>query len=181
VTAARPPDHDHVRTNEESQMPTFHRVSVTVSTAVEVSAEDFWQVLRDWAAVPSWVLPERYVPPSRVFLKPGHSADVLPCTRVIEGRRALGYSHEETLILADPDARRIYYTFNGVPGGIRNYLATTTVDERGPDEALVTCSSTFDLPLEASVPDVERYLHQAYDVRISHGIEGAVLHRRAAG
>jgi len=110
-------------------------------------------------------------------LKEGHRVDVLPCTRVIEATPDQSYSHEETLILADSEARRIYYSFNGVPGGMRNYVATTFVDPDDQGGALVTCSSSFDLPKAASMERIEGYLRETFEVRIARGIEGAVLAR----
>jgi len=157
----------------------FNRGLVTVSTKVSVSPGEFWAVLRDWAAVLDWVLPSGMVPPSRVFLKEGHHVDVLPCTRVIEASPDQSYSHEETLIVSDPEARRIYYTFNGVPRGMRNYVATTFVDPDGDGGAMVTCSCSFDLPKTASMERMEQSLRETFQVRIAQGIEGAVLARRS--
>jgi hypothetical protein len=162
-------------------MSDFMHGAVTVSTRVAVSAGEFWAVLRDWPAVASWVLPEGVTPPARVTLKAGHSSDVLPCTRILESTRQRAYSHEETLILADPQARRVYYTFNGVPGGIRNYVATTYVDSAGDDAAVVTCASSFDLPVSKSMTRTEKYLKDAYELHIARGIEGAILARRGNG
>ena len=160
-------------------MSSFLRGSLTVSTRVQVSADDFWDLLRRWDAVLTWVLPEGVAPADAVMLKDGHRVDVLPCTRVIIRKRSLQYSHEETLIFADPEARRVYYTFNGVPGGIRNYMATTTVDPEGPSAAVITCASSFDLPSNQSMADTEQYLLAAYVDNIARGIEGAILLRKA--
>jgi hypothetical protein len=159
-------------------MSEFIRGAVTVSTKVSVSADEFWALLRDWPAVLSWVLPAGSTAPTRVTLKDGHHNDVLPCTRVLHSDRPQTYSHEETLIFADPEARRIYYTFNGIPGGIRNYLATTFVDPDGKHAAVVTCSSSFDLPAGNSMTTTEKYLKDAYRQHIAKGIEGAILARR---
>lgn len=61
---------------------------------------------------------------------------------------------------------------------MRNYVATTFVDPEGDDGAVVTCSTSFDLPEAASMERVERYLRETFEVRIARGIEGAVLARR---
>jgi len=151
---------------------------VTVWTRVSVSADEFWSVLRDWAAVLDWVLPDGMAQPSRVVLAEGHHVDVLPCTRVIDATPDQTYRHEETLFLADPEARRLYYTFSGVPGGMRNYVATTFVDPEDDGGAMVTCSASFDLPRTASMERVERSLRETFEVRIARGIEGAVVARR---
>jgi hypothetical protein len=161
-------------------MTNFNRGSVTIATKVAVPASDFWELLRDWGAIPEWRLPEGVSRPLDVYLKEGHSADSLPCTRVIVQSRTQDYSHEETLIYVDADARRLYYTFNGVPGGIRNYFATTFVDADGDENAIVTCSSSFDLPDTESMESVEEYLRVAYVDNIARGIEAAIKQRLSA-
>jgi hypothetical protein len=82
---------------------------------------------------------------------------------------------EETLLHADSSARRIYYNVEGVAaGGMRNYLATTTVDEIGPKKARVTCASTFDVPDEESARNVKAFLEAVYDRSVIKGIAGVV-------
>lgn len=161
-------------------MSGFNHGRVTESTKVAVSADDFWMLLRDWAAVSSWVLPEGVTGPARVRIKDGGDRNALPCTRILESGRTQTYSHEETLIFSDAEARRIYYTFNGVPGGIRNYMATTFVDPDGDHASIVTCASNFDLPATKSMANTEKYLRRAYRLHIARGIEGAILLRQHA-
>jgi hypothetical protein len=52
----------------------------------------------------------------------------------------------ETLLHQDDLARRIYYNqdTDGIPG-VRNYLATTVIDELGPKKCQMEFSSNFDV------------------------------------
>src|SRR3546814_10327840 len=88
---------------------------------------------------------------------------------------------EETLIHADPEARRIYYNVEGVAaGGMRNYLATTYVDEVGPGRARITCESSFDVPADAEVEPVKAFLEAVYNLSVIQGMERAVKQEKAA-
>jgi hypothetical protein len=162
-------------------MTTYNRGEVTVSTRVGVSADEFWTVLRDWGSVLDWVLPpESPDPPVAVALKLGHDVDTLPCTRVLEFDPPLGFPYEETLLFSYPEARRIYYTFNGIPGGLCNYMATTYVESDSENAATVTCSSTWDLPSSQPIEELRAYLAAVYEHMIARGIEGTVLARQSA-
>ena len=81
-------------------------------------------------------------------------------------------------LVAFPVARRIYYTFNGIPGGLCNYMATTFVEDAGEDNAVVFFSSTWDLPVDQSLDDMVAYLAAVYEHMIARGIEAAVRSRR---
>jgi hypothetical protein len=162
-------------------MTNYNRGSVVVSTKVAVSADEFWSLLRDWAAVPEWVLPEESPPPPvSVALKTDHDVDTLPCTRVLEFDPPLDFPYEETLLYASSEARRMYYTFSGIPGGLCNYMATTFVDDDGDDCATVSFSSTWDLPVTESLDGMVTYLAAVYEHMITRGIEAAVRSRRNA-
>src|SRR3546814_17258005 len=79
---------------------------------------------------------------------------------------------EETLFHVDADARRIYYNVEGVAaGGMRNYLATTIVDEVGPNRARITCQSSFDVPEDAEVEPVKAFLEAVYNLSVIRGME----------
>ena len=99
------------------------------------------------------------VPLIRVELKQGHEVGKLPCTRncIFDVSRlppgvSIPECVQETLLHVDPVARLIYYNMEGEgPFGLRNYLATTEVDELGPMRTRVTCTGRFDLP--EGVPD----------------------------
>jgi hypothetical protein len=82
---------------------------------------------------------------------------------------------------ADSSARRIYYNVEGVVAstGMRNYLATTFVDEVGPNRARVTCSSSYDVPDEEMARIVKGFLEDVYDRSVIQGIAWAVKREAA--
>ena len=87
--------------------------------------------------------------------------DELPRTRriVTEG----DVVSEETLLKQDDKARRIYYDMvdDGIPG-IRNYLATTTVDAFGAGGCRMNFSSTFDIPADADEEQLQAIILFVY-------------------
>src|SRR3546814_1109684 len=129
-------------------MANFKRGSAFASGEVDASADDIWAMLRDWPAVMKWCAKGENAPAplTDTTLKEGSKVDVLPCTRICHFVLDSGFppTFEETLIHADPEARRIYYNVDGVAaGGMRNYLATTYVDEVGHGRERITCESSF--------------------------------------
>ena len=164
-------------------MKTFQRGSVTVSGDVTVSADEFWKLLRDWPAAMKWIPRDSASPPIDVTLKPGDDVNRLPCSRVMHFDVSSGFpaSWEETLLFADPQARRIYYTFSGIPDGMRNYIATTIVDDTGRGTAHITCSSSFDLPnTGASMEETNKFLRDVYEHVIIRGIEAAIKREKSS-
>jgi hypothetical protein len=135
----------------------FTRVRAQVFNEVAVAAEDYWKVLLDWPNIKTW-MPDMAdggpVPLLRSPLKDGHEVGKLPCTRNctfdVSGLPqgiVIPECIPETLLYVDHVARFIYYNMEGEgPFGLRNYLATTEVDELGPKLTRVTCSGRFDLP-----------------------------------
>jgi hypothetical protein len=164
-------------------MSNFVRGSAFTSGEVDVSADDFFAMLRDWPAVMKWAA--KVDPPAPLVdttLKRGHNIDVLPCTRVCHMDTSTGFppTFEETLLHADSAGRRIYYNVEGVAaGGMRNYLATTFIDELGPNRSRVTCASTFDVPDEEAARNVKAFLEGVYDRSVIKGIAGAVKREAA--
>ena len=163
-------------------MANFKRASAYSSGEVDISADDVWAMLRDWGAVMKWAAtgPDAPVELTGTTIKDGDSVEKLPCTRICHFAPETGFPpFPETLIHADPEARRIYYNVEGVvSGGMRNYFATTTVDEVGPDRALITCESTFDVPPDADPAPVIGFLEAVYTKSVIRGIERAVKKER---
>jgi hypothetical protein len=155
-------------------MTDFVRATAFKSAEVDVPADAFWAVLRDWPAVMAWAIGED--PPAPLIgaaLKPGHDVDVLPCTRVCSYDTSEGFQPflEETLLHADPQARRIYYNIEGeMENGMRNYLATTVIDALGPNRARVTCASNFDVPDEETAEAMRLFLETIYQRWVIDGI-----------
>jgi hypothetical protein len=167
-------------------MTGYQRVRAGLSSEVDAAAADYWDLLLDWPAILSWMRVEgRPVPLVRVELAPGHEVGRLPCTRncwfdtaQLPPGVAIPECVPETLLHVDPVARFIYYNMEGEgPFGLRNYLATTEVDELGPDLSRVTCAGRFDLPEGAPADLVRQVIESVYD-SVVHDIAAAVRSRR---
>jgi len=159
------------------------RMIVTRSGEAPVAAADFWRVLRDWPALLKWSAEadgSRFA--AEVKLRPGQSVDVLPCTRVCYDRpEAEGGVPivEETLFHADEAARRIYYNVEGVIfGGMRNYVATTTVDELDAGRCLVTCMGQFDVHEGGPAEDIAARVAAVYETMVIPGIARVAAQER---
>ena len=167
-------------------MPKFQRVRTYRSAEIPVAARDYWKVLTDWPAVPDWMPKENApVPLVKVDLEKGHRVGKTPCTRICYfdtsklppglDPSALPSIIAETLLYVDEAAMFIYYNMEGVgPFGMRNYLATTTVDEMGPSQARVTCSGRFDVPEGGPADLVKGFIEGVYEHGIIHGISAMV-------
>ncbi len=169
-------------------MSRYNRVRAQLSDEVAVGAEDYWKLLLDWPAILDWMRVEgRPVPLVKVELKAGHHVGTLPCTRncIFDVSKlppgiVIPEVVPETLLHVDPEARFIYYNMEGEgPFGLRNYLATTEVDELGPDRCRVTCSGRFDLPQGAPAELVKAAIESVYD-SIVHDIAATAAKRRLA-
>jgi hypothetical protein len=171
---------------EEKLMSRYNRVRAQVSDVVPVAAQDYWALLLDWPAILDWMRVEgRPVPLVKVELAQGHVVGKLPCTRncIFDVSKlppgiVIPEVVPETLLHVDDEARFIYYNMEGLgPFGLRNYLATTEVDELGPQSCRVTCSGRFDLPTAAPAELVKGAIESVYD-SIVHDIAATVARRR---
>ena len=153
----------------------FLRINAQTVRELSVSASDFWEILIDWGALMDWIPKLDENPPAPVSgceMLASHSIDALPCTRrVYLQSGGVGQDYlDETLIHFDHATRRLYYTFGGIgPGGVRNYLATTFIDETGSSACRVTCASQFDIAADAA-SDMKAFVEEFYDRAIIQGI-----------
>jgi Polyketide cyclase / dehydrase and lipid transport len=167
-------------------MANYVRVRTLRSAELPVSAQAYWDMLLDWQGIMKW-MPQKDapVPLVKVELRPGHRPDRTPCTRDCyfdTSNLPAGIPHDavpqivaETLLHEDAEAGFIYYNMEGIgPFGMRNYLATTEVDERGPDRVYVTCAGRFDLPEGAPVELVKGFIESVYQTGILHGISDTI-------
>lgn len=168
-------------------MTAFHRVRAHASDEVDVAAADYWDLLLDWPAILDWMRVEgRPVPLVKVELADGHQVGRLPCTRncwfdlsELPPGIVIPECVPETLLHADPVARFIYYNMEGEgPFGLRNYLATTEVDELGPNRSRVTCIGRFDVPEGAPAATVKTVIESVYD-SIIHDVASTAARRAA--
>jgi hypothetical protein len=160
----------------------FQRVNAHASDEVDADAGDYWDLLLNWPAILDWMRVEgRPVPLVKVELADGHRVGRLPCTRncwfdvsQLPPGVVIPECVPETLLHADPVARFIYYNMEGEgPFGLRNYLATTEVDDLGPNRSRVTCTGRFDVPAGAPAELVKGVIESVYD-SIIHDIAATV-------
>ena len=161
-------------------MAQYSRMSAFGSGEVNVSADDFYKVIRDWEALMDFSGDREGAPAPLigVKLREGHSNDVLPCSRLCFFAPDSGFpdQYDEVLLIADPVARRIYYTVDGVPH-VHNYLATITIAALGPKRARVTIKSMFDVAPGEDGEPIKDYMQTVYRENTIKGIEGLILAR----
>lgn len=160
-------------------MTEFTRHRSHRSMDVDVSADDFWKVLIDWTAVLSWMPQDFFrTPPTSANSKPGHVLGEFPFTRVVRLSATTdkpATSVEETLLYADDATKFILYTIEGMGvGGMRNYFATTEVDDLGPNTSRVTIDGRFDLPAGVSPDRILGYFHEVYERGVIGGITSLI-------
>ena len=164
-------------------MANFKRGTAYASDEVEASADEIWELLLDWSAVMKWAAtgPDAPVELTGCEYRAGDSGDKLPRTRVCYFTPESGFpDFPETLFHIDAPGRRIYYNVEGqVAGGMRYYLATTTVDEVGPNRARITCQSTYDVPPDAEIAPVQAFLEAVYTKSVIRGMERVVKEQKA--
>ncbi len=166
-------------------MSQYNRVHPYRSDEVDAPADAIWKMLLNWPAILDWMrVAGRPVPLVEVTLKPGHETGKLPCTRLcrfdvsnLPPGVVIPEVVPETLLHVDPVARFIYYNMEGEgPFGLRNYLATTEVDDLGNGRSRVTCSGRFDLPESAPADLVKGVIESVYDC-IVHDIAATLVRR----
>ncbi len=169
-------------------MTQYRRVRPYLSDEVDAPADACWDILLDWPAILDWMREDgRPVPLVKVELKAGHTLGTLPCTRncifdtsLLPPGIVIPPVVPETLLYVDPVARFIYYNMEGEgPFGLRNYLATTEIDDLGDGRCRITCSGRFDLPEEAPPERVRGAIEAVYD-SIVHDIPRLANKRAAA-
>ena len=168
-------------------MNPYNRVHPYLSDEVDAPADAIWEMLLNWPAILDWMRVEgRPVPLIDVQLKAGHEVGKLPCTRncifdvtALPPGIVIPEVVPETLLYVDSEAGFIYYNMEGLgPFGLRNYLATTEVDDLGKGRSRVTCSGRFDLPKAVPVDLVKGAIEAVYDA-IVHDIANTVRRRSA--
>lgn len=121
-------------------MVQFVRSGAALDAEIAGSADAAWALLTDWAGILRWWPSNPPVVIENVVLE--GAPDAVP-----RGRRIFrgGGSAVETLLKADPVARRIYYDLSegGIPV-LRNYMATTMIDPIDAGRCRMRFSSHFD-------------------------------------
>jgi hypothetical protein len=145
------------------------RVRVFNQSFLPVSAEKAWAYLCDWAGTNRQRiggLGELTL--AKIELEGG--IDDIPRTRAMEFG-AFGVVRE-TLLYQNHEDRHLYYNMEGVgPHGIRNYLATTDIDEAGEERCQITIAARFDLDEGADVAKVKALIDFAHNQGVIRQIQ----------
>ncbi len=145
-------------------MTDVFRARIINQMRVSAPAADVWDVLTDWAGTDRLRRPESASGPlsvERVEMEgdPGST----PRTRVFHFNSDLPVV-KETLFHQDDEMRHFYYNIEGVgPLGIRNYLATTDVDELSDSMSQVTIAARFDVPEGVDVIQAKNIINAAHN------------------
>lgn len=132
-------------------MAKVHRVSGFHQGKIDANIEDVWALITDWGSL-AWYDDGTNTEGMKLMEtwlegEPG----MVPRTRVMgRGKDAteLGAPEEnrEVLLVADPVAHRLYYdATDGFAPGIRNYMASWSLDELEDGGCMMTISSNFDV------------------------------------
>jgi hypothetical protein len=117
---------------------------------------------RDSVAVPGELPPN---PLGVIGLELDGKEDAIPRTRVL--RFSSGLVMRETLLHQDDEAMHIYYNIEGAGAhGIRNYLATTDVDDLTDNLCQITISARFDIPSNSDVISAKSFIDTAHNIVI---------------
>ncbi|WP_340268506.1 SRPBCC family protein [Sphingobium mellinum] len=131
-------------------MAKVHRVAGYHQGKINANIEDVWALVMNWGSL-AWYDDGSNSEGMKVmdcWLE--GELDAVPRTRVMsrgEGAAELGapVENREVLLVADPVAHRLYYdATDGFAEGIRNYMASWTLDELDDGGCMMTISSTFD-------------------------------------
>lgn len=128
-----------------------HRVSGFHQGKINANIEDVWALITDWGSL-AWYDDGTNTEGMKVmecWLE--GEPDVVPRTRVMgRGEGAVGQGapeeNREVLLVADPVAHRLYYdATDGFAPGIRNYMASWSLDDLEDGGCMMTISSNFDV------------------------------------
>lgn len=142
---------------------------------VNVSAAKAWAYLTDWAGSNRQRSGANLgdLTLAKVVLE--GRPDQIPRTRAMEFG-ALGVVRE-TLLHQDDATMHIYYNMEGTgPYGLTNYLATTDIDDMGPNLCQVTLSARFDIPEGGDAAKIKALIDLAHN----QGVIGAMQRYFAA-
>lgn len=139
---------------------------------IEADIDVVWELLTDWGNMEWWGndLEREGMKAGEVYLE-GEPGQV-PRSKVIERTNAenngLPIVNRETLFLEDRLTYRLYY--NGTDGfidGVRNYIATWSLDPVGQGRCRMNISSNFDVVAPGNADVVRDIVESVYDLIFS--------------
>ncbi|MEJ7925704.1 SRPBCC family protein [Sphingobium sp. AN641] len=159
------------------------RVNGYYTGVVHGNIDALWDVLMDWGDI-SWFHHGDNDGPALALSFLEGEPDAIPRTRVMTRDNAvdagLPLENREVLILADKKSYRIYYDANdGMIGGIRNYLASWTLDPISDDSCQMSIQSMYDVDETGTVEEAKGWLDAVY-VMIVEGLDRHMIKQRGA-
>jgi hypothetical protein len=148
----------------------YRRVKIINQEIIAAPADKVWAALTLWggAARASAAL-EGGFPPNPlgvIGIDFDGTEGVTPRTRIL--RFSSGLVMRETLLHQDDEARHIYYNIEGIGAhSIRNYLATTDVDEIADNACQIAISARFDIPSDGDVIQAKSFIDIAHSTVFS--------------
>jgi hypothetical protein len=150
-------------------MVKLQRVRIINQQIIEVSAAQAWAWLTDWAGSehPLNGATLNDLPLASVTLI--GEPDEVPRTREIDWG-PLGVLRE-TLLYQDDETMHLRYNIEDTgPFGLRNYLATTDVDEVSPSCCQITITARFDVPPGGDLLKAQAVINQGHNDIVIEGI-----------
>ncbi|HEY3653747.1 MAG TPA: SRPBCC family protein [Steroidobacteraceae bacterium] len=150
-------------------MSKFQRVRIINQQLVAVPAAKAWEWLTDWAGTGRARRTTTSGDLALLKIVLHGDPNKTPRTRVMEFG-SFG-TIRETLLYQDDEFRHLYYNMEGVgPYGIRNYLATTDIDEISENASQITITARFDVPPSTDVLKAQALINQAHNDSVIGGI-----------
>lgn len=158
------------------------RVFARRDGVVYTDVETLWALLTDWGNLEWWgnALEDDGMTVGHCSLEGEHGK--VPRTklirRVIEGLD-LPIENREVLFHEDPVCHRLYYTADdNFISGVRNYIATWSLDELPDGQTRMEISSTFDVIAPGDAPVAKRIVEDVYDMIVG-GLNNHIDHLAA--
>ena len=156
-------------------MAHIRRVRVVNQQIIDVAASRAWEWLTDWAGTKRTGRPGTAGELALAKISLIGDPEKTPRTREMEFG-ALGLVRE-TLLHQDDELRHLFYNIEGVgPYGIRNYLATTDVDDLSESSCQITITARFDAPEGCDLLKAQALISQAHN----EAVIGSIVRYSAA-
>lgn len=162
-------------------MTMFHRGMARNEGVIDADIGNVWALITDWGNMDWWGndLEDEDMKAARTYLE-GEKGKV-PRTKVIErnnsGDSGAVHVNREVLIHEDPVAHRLYYVCSdGLLPGVRNYLASWTLDALDSGRCRMRITADFDVDDSGNL-DFARSTFEAVYELIFKGLDGYLAQR----